>query len=102
MMMNSMKKALLFTALTAMPTLIWSASASAAVYIRYSNQDSQEHVMKVQMDGQTKEVTFEGNTTGAATIQGSGTVAIIETTCGKVEVKNDSTIEIKNGCITVQ
>jgi hypothetical protein len=97
-----MKKALTFLALTIAPVFVVATSASAAVYIRYSNQDSQEHVMKAQMDGQTKEITFEARTTGAATIQGSGTVATIETSCGKVEVKNESTIEIKNGCITVK
>jgi hypothetical protein len=97
-----MRKAFILAALAAMPTLFLSTPASAAVYIRYSNQDSQEHVMRVQMDGQTKEVTFEANTTGAATIQGSGTVAVIETSCGKVEVENDSTIEIENGCITIE
>ncbi|WP_257210051.1 hypothetical protein [Nostoc linckia] len=53
------------------------------------------------MDGSTKEVTFNGRTTGAATIQGSGRSAVIETSCGKVEVKDDSKIEIKDGCIKV-
>ncbi|WP_228045623.1 MULTISPECIES: hypothetical protein [unclassified Tolypothrix] len=57
--------------------------------------------MKVQMDGSTKEVTFNGRTTGATTIQGSGRSAVIETSCGKVEVKDDSKIEIKDGCIKV-
>ncbi|WP_413200611.1 hypothetical protein, partial [Nostoc piscinale] len=64
-------------------------------------QDSTKHVMTVKMDGQTKEVTFNSNTTGAATIQGSGKVAVIETSCGKVEIKDESKIEIKNGCIKV-
>jgi hypothetical protein len=54
------------------------------------------------MDGQTKEVTFEVRTTVAVTIQGSGTVATVGISCGKVEVKSDATIEIKNGCITVK
>ncbi len=74
----------------------------ASVYIQYYNKDSQKHVMKVQMDGMNKEVTFNGSTTGAATIQGSGKAAVIETACGKVEIKDDTKIEIKNGCIKIQ
>ncbi|MBD2359093.1 hypothetical protein H6G41_31655 [Tolypothrix sp. FACHB-123] len=96
-----MKKSHLFAVLAAMPTLFLPSASFAAVYIKYSNQDSTKYVMKVQMDGLTKEVTFNGSTTGAATIQGSGKAAMIETSCGKVEVKDDSKIEIKNGCIKV-
>jgi hypothetical protein len=97
-----MKKGFILSALVAMPTLFLAAPSLAAVYIKYSNKDSKEHVMKASMDGVTKEVTFEGNTTGAATIQGSGKAAVIETSCGKVEVKDEAKIEIKNGCIKVQ
>jgi hypothetical protein len=99
---KNMKKGFILSALVAMPTLFWAAPSVAAVYIKYSNKDSKEHVMKASMDGVTKEVTFEGNTTGAATIQGSGKAAVIETSCGKVEVKDEAKIEIKNGCIKVQ
>jgi hypothetical protein len=96
-----MKRTLLLAALSVIPTIIVSSPSWASVYIKYSNSDSEKHVMKVQMDGLTKEVTFNGRTTGASTIQGSGRVAVIETSCGKVEVKDDSKIEIKNGCIKV-
>ncbi|NJL64490.1 MAG: hypothetical protein HC903_25035 [Methylacidiphilales bacterium] len=96
-----MKKALLLVILATMPTLLFSSPSLAAVYIKYENKDSEKHVMKVQMDGSSKEVTFNGRTTGAATIQGSGKNAVIETSCGKVEVKDDSKVEIKNGCIKV-
>ncbi len=51
------------------------------------------------MDGQTEEVTFNGSTSGATTIGGSGTKAMVETKCGNVEIANDSKIEIKDGCI---
>ncbi len=78
---------------------ILGANAFASVYIKYYNKDSQKHVFKVKMDGQTKEVEFSGSTTSATTIQGSGTKAIVETKCGNVEVANDSKIEIKDGCI---
>ncbi len=96
-----MKRTLLLAALSVIPTIIFSSPSWASVYIKYSNNDSEKHVMKVQMDGLTKEVTFNGRTTGASTIQGSGRDAVIETSCGKVEVKDDSKIEIKNGCIKV-
>ncbi|MBD2214716.1 hypothetical protein [Nostoc linckia] len=96
-----MKKILLLAMLSAIPSIIFSSPSWASVYIQYSNKDSDKHVMKVQMDGSTKEVTFNGRTTGAATIQGSGRSAVIETSCGKVEVKDDSKIEIKDGCIKV-
>jgi hypothetical protein len=97
-----MKKGFILAALATIPILFLTAPAFAAVYIKYSNTDSKEHVMKARMDGVTKEITFEGNTTGAATIQGSGKAAVIETSCGKVEVKDDAKIEIKNGCIKIQ
>lgn len=96
-----MKKFLSLLALTTVSTLYLQTPVSASVYIKYSNQDSKEHVMKAKMDGVIKEVTFEARTTGAATIQGSGKAATIETSCGKVEVKDDAKIEIKNGCIKV-
>ncbi|RCJ20477.1 hypothetical protein A6S26_26505 [Nostoc sp. ATCC 43529] len=96
-----MKKSLLLVALVTIPTLCLSSPSFASVYIKYYNKDSQKHVMKVQMDGLSKEVTFNGGTTGAATVQGSGKNAVIETSCGKIEVKDDSKIEIKDGCIKV-
>ena len=74
-------------------------NAFAAVYIKYYNKDSQQHVFTVKMDGHTKQVTFNGSTSGATSIDGSGTKAIVQTKCGDVEVVNDSKIEIKDGCI---
>jgi len=96
-----MKKVISLFVLTAISTLNFANAASASVYIKYFNKDSQKHVFKVQMDGLTKEVTFNASTTSASTIQGSGRVATIETSCGKVEVKDDSKIEINKGCIKV-
>jgi hypothetical protein len=93
-----MKKAILFLSLV---TLFFIHRAFAAVTIRYYNKDSQTHTMKVSMDGSTKEVKFDGSKTSSVTIQGSGTKCVIETSCGKVEVKDGANIEIKNGCITV-
>jgi Tol biopolymer transport system component len=96
-----MKKAFLLISLVAMPILCLPGSAFASVYIKYYNKDSQKYVFKVQMDGSTKEVTFNGSTTSASTIQGSGKKAVIETSCGNVEIKDDSKIEIVKGCIKV-
>ncbi|AKG20064.1 hypothetical protein [Calothrix sp. 336/3] len=96
-----MKKAFLFAALATIPTICLATPTLASVYIQYYNKDSQKYVMKAQMDGSTKEVTFDSSRTAAATIQGSGKVAIIETPCGKVEIKDNSKIEIKDGCIKV-
>jgi hypothetical protein len=96
-----MKKAFLLVSLVAMPILLLPGYSFASVYIKYYNKDSQKYVFKVQMDGMTKEVTFNGSTTSASTIQGSGKKAVVETSCGKVEITDDSKIEIKNGCIKV-
>lgn len=79
---------------------LFGMNAFASVYIRYYNKDSQVWTFKVKMDGQNKEVTFNGSTSGAATIGGSGTKAIVSTKCGDVEISDNSKIEIKNGCIT--
>ncbi|MBK9529520.1 MAG: hypothetical protein IPO41_14680 [Acidobacteria bacterium] len=78
---------------------VFGVNAFGSVYIKYYNKDSQVWTFKVKMDGQNKEVTFNGSTSGATTIGGSGTKAIVETKCGNVEVANDSKIEIKDGCI---
>ena len=69
------------------------------VYIKYYNKDSQEWTFSVKMDGQTKSVTFNRLTSGAATIGGSGTKAVVTTRCGDVTIMDNSKIEIKDGCI---
>ena len=71
------------------------------VTIRYYNKDSKEYVMKVSMDGNNSEVKFGSSITSSVTIQGGGTKCTIETSCGKVEIKDGANIEIKDGCIKV-
>jgi Na+-transporting NADH:ubiquinone oxidoreductase subunit NqrF len=93
-----MKKSVLLVTIAMFLTI---ADVLAAVTIRYYNKDSKVHTMKVYMNGQTKEVKFSGSTTSSVTIQGSGTKCIIETPCGKVEVKDGDKVEIKNGCIKI-
>ena len=68
-----MKKTILALGLVS----LFGMNAFASVYIRYYNKDSQVWTFKVKMDGQNKEVTFNGSTSGAATIGGSGTKAIV-------------------------
>ena len=90
-----MKKTILALGLVSMMGM----NAFASVYIKYYNKDSTTWKFVVKMDGSTKEVEFRGSTTGATTIGGSGTKAIVTTKCGDVEIVNDSKIEIKDGCI---
>ena len=92
-----MKKGLLLTAVMFCSIV----SAFSAVTIRYQNQDSKSHQMTVKIDGSTKAVTFDALKTSSVTIQGTATTCMIQTSCGVVEIKNGSTVTIKNGCITV-
>jgi hypothetical protein len=88
-----MKKLLIAALLVALST-----TAFCSVYIKYENKDSRAYTMKVRMDGSDKEVKFE-KATSTVTIQGGGTVCIIETSCGKVEVKSGDKVIIKDGCL---
>lgn len=85
--------------MSALLITLFGINAFASVYIRYYNKDSQKHVFVVKMDGQTKKVEFNASTSGATSIGGSGTKAIVQTKCGDVEVADNSRIEIKDGCI---
>lgn len=78
-----MKNVCLRLSLVAASIICLPKPSLASVYIQYYNKDSQKYVMRVQVDGMTKDVTFNGSTTGAATIQGSGKAAVVETVCGK-------------------
>jgi len=80
---------------------LFGMNAFASVYIRYYNKDSQTWTFKVKKDGSTTEVTFNGSTSGAATIGGSGTKAVITAKCGDVQGSDNAKIEIKDGCIKV-
>jgi hypothetical protein len=98
---TAMKKALLLAAAFTLTTLCLPSRADASVYIKYYNKDSQKYVWKVKMNGSTKEVTFDGSTSSAATIGGSGTSCIVETPCGNIELKDNMKIEIHKGCIKI-
>ncbi len=81
--------------------LLTATVAFCGVTIRYYNKDSKDYTFKVRMDGSDKTVTFEHSRTSTVTIQGGSGPAIIETSCGKVEVKDGASIEIKDGCIKI-
>lgn len=78
-----------------------STQLLAAVTISYYNKDSKTYKWKVTMDGNSKEVIFDGSKTSAVTVQGTGKVCVIETACGKVEISDGMKIEIKDGCIKI-
>ena len=76
-------------------------TAMAYVTVSYYNKDSKTYKWKVTIDGSVKEIVFDGSKTSAVTVQGSGKVCVIETNCGKVELKDGAKIEIKDGCIKI-
>jgi hypothetical protein len=75
---------------------------SANVTIRYSNKDSKTHKMNVKIAGSSKTVEFGSSRTATVTIQGGSSECVIETSCGKITVKDGATIEIVDGCIQVK
>lgn len=88
--------------LTISVIFLFASITEAAVSIRYSNSDSKTYTMDVSIGGSTTTVEFGGSRTASVTIQGGSETCIIETTCGKVTVKDGDTIEIKNGCISIK
>jgi len=91
-----MKKFILLSA----AFLLFAGNAFCTVYIQYENKDSKSYTMNVRIAGMDTQVTFD-NATSAVTIQGGDQVCTIETSCGKVQVKDGAKIVIKDGCITV-
>ncbi len=83
-------------------TMLFVAGLEAAVTIRYANKDSKDHSMQVTIAGSTETVEFGSSKTASVTVQGGATECVIETSCGKVTVKDGDEIEIKDGCIEVK
>lgn len=100
-MKKSLKHALVLASLAIAPFLFAPSEAEAKVYIQYYNKDSQSHKFKVRIGGMDKEVEFDSSRTSSVTIQGGGDVCVIETKCGKIEVKDGAKVEIKDGCIKI-
>lgn len=82
--------------------VVFISTLTAAVTLRYQNDDSQTYKFKVKMNGSTSEVEFGGSRTASVTIQGSAEEAIITCKCGDVKVKQGDHIRIKDGCIKVE
>lgn len=82
--------------------VVFIGTLSAAITLRYQNDDSQTYKFKVKISGSTTEVEFGGSRTASVTIQGSAEEAIITCKCGDVKVKQGDHIRIKDGCIKVQ
>lgn len=87
--------------LTAICTLLLSASAHAAVTVDYRNYDSQERVYSGKCSGSAASITFEGNTTGAATLQGSAP-CVLQTPKGEITLTGGETVVIRNGEIEIE
>ena len=77
-----------------------SASAFAAVTVRYYNKDSKTHTFSAKCSGSSKKVTFKGSTTSSVTIQGSGPCVV--SAGNTVTLKGGEKIEIKDGKITIK
>ncbi|MEZ4936729.1 MAG: hypothetical protein R2799_03965 [Crocinitomicaceae bacterium] len=73
----------------------------SAYSVPYYNKDSKTYTFKVKINGSTREITFNGSTTGTAHCPPTADIAEIESSCGWVKVKNGQKITIKDGCITV-
>lgn len=82
--------------------ILFGFFAQANVNIRYYNKDSKNHTFEVKIAGSSKTVDFDSSRTSSVTIQGGSETAEIKTDCGWVKVTNNSRIEIKDGCITIQ
>jgi hypothetical protein len=92
-----MKKGFL---LTAIAFCFAASSAFSAITIHYYNKDSKSHQMVVSVDGTTKSVVFDASKTSTVTIQAGATSCWIQTSCGRIEVKDGANITIKDGCFS--
>lgn len=81
--------------------LLTSASAFAAVTVRYHNGDSSKHTFDAVCSGSKSQLVTDSSTTGSATIQGSGPCKVSHAG-GTVELKGGEQIEIKDGKISVK
>jgi uncharacterized protein YxeA len=102
-MYSNLKKEHMKKAAILIITLLFIATTHmfGAITIRYSNKDSKNLVIKFTLDGSSKEVTFDAGKTSSVTIQSTSKKCYLVTKCGKVEIKDGDTIEIKDGCIKI-
>ena len=76
-----------------------AGSAWAAVTVEYHNNDDKNHTFEAVCSGSHETLRVDANTTGAATIQGSGPCKV-KHAGGEIELSGGEKIEIKNGVIT--
>lgn len=81
--------------------LLLSSTAHAAVTVDYRNHDSQERVFSGKCSGSSASITFEGNTTSAATLQGSAP-CVLQTPKGEVTLTGGEKVIIRNGEIEIE
>ena len=90
-----------FASLLALMTVtLLSATAWAAVTVRYHNKDSKSYTFDAKCSGSSTQVKFSGSTTGSSTIQGSGPCVV--KAGNTVTLKGGEKIEIKDGKITIK
>lgn len=87
--------------LVVVATLTVAGSALAAVTVQYHNGDSQRHTFDAVCSGSKASLVTDGNTTGTATIQGSGPCKV-KHAGGEVELKGGEKLEIKDGKISLK
>lgn len=80
---------------------VFSSHALAAITVRYHNGDSQKHTFEAVCSGSRSQLVTDGNTTGSATIQGSGPCKV-KHAGGEVSLSGGENIDIKNGKIAVK
>jgi hypothetical protein len=85
--------------LAAVFVLASTAVAHAAVTVRYHNGDSKKHTFDAVCSGSKATLVTDGNTTGTATIQGSGPCKV-KHAGGEIELKGGEQLEIKDGKIS--
>ena len=91
-----MKKVILVAACA-----LFAGNAFCSVIINYTSKDAKSQKMNVTIDGNKQIIEFAANTTSPAIMQGTATECTIETSCGKVKVKDGAKIEVKDGCIKI-
>ena len=84
----------------AIAALLAAQSSLAAVNVDYRNFDSVEHQFAAICSGSRASITFNRNTTGSATLQGSAP-CIIQQGSEEVVLNGGENVEIKNGLIRV-
>lgn len=81
--------------------LAFTFAAQAAVTVDYRNHDSVERVFEALCSGSRTKITFEGGTTGAATMQGSAPCKI-RSGDQDIELHGGEDVEIRDGILLVR